>query len=437
MQPIGIRREDKKKMERRTPLIPAHAVQLLAQSRVPVSVQTSAARIYSDEEYQQAQVQIVEDLEACPIILGVKEVALDHLRPDKTYLYFSHTIKGQAHNMPMLRRLLELRCTLIDYEKIVDEAGRRLVFFGRFAGYAGMIDSLALLGQRFKHQGYDTPFSSIKPAYQYATLEEAKAAVAVAGQKLRQDGLPTALAPLTFGITGYGNVSQGAQEIIDELKPRFVAPGDLANFVATQRGKIDDAAALVTKTVFHEEHMARKLDGQAFDLAEYYQAPQRYQGIFSRYLDDLTVLINGIYWEEKYPRVVTFTDLERIYSQPEPKLQLIGDISCDVNGGIEATVRATVSDNPAFVWDCQKKQALDGVVGHGPVILAVDNLPAELPRDASASFSTSLMPFLPALAQADMTQSFSSLALPPALKKAVITHHGSLTPDFAYLARYI
>jgi saccharopine dehydrogenase (NAD+, L-lysine-forming) len=161
---FGIRLEDKNEWERRTPLIPAHVKELREKHGLEVYVQSSPIRAFGHQEYEQAGARIVEDLTACPLILAIKEIPPQLFEKDKTYVFFSHTIKGQAFNMPMLQRLLDLGCQLIDYEKIVDERGRRQVFFGNYAGLAGMIDTLWALGQRLAWEKIDTPFSHLRPA---------------------------------------------------------------------------------------------------------------------------------------------------------------------------------------------------------------------------------------------------------------------------------
>lgn len=147
MNTIGIRREDKNEWERRVPLTPAQVARLV-QQQLPIMVQPSSIRAFADDSYAAAGTIVQEDLAAADIILAIKEIPLELLQPYKTYLFFSHTIKGQAHNMPLLRRLLELNCQLIDYERIVDQQNRRLIFFGEHAGLAGMVETLRTLGQR-------------------------------------------------------------------------------------------------------------------------------------------------------------------------------------------------------------------------------------------------------------------------------------------------
>jgi alpha-aminoadipic semialdehyde synthase len=213
---IGIRREDKSDWERRAPLTPEH-VRRLAGDGIDIHVQRSAKRAFADDDYAGAGARLGDDLDGCRVVMGVKEIPPDELRSDTTYLFFSHTTKGQPHNMPMLRRLIELGATLIDYENVVDDRGLRLIFFGRHAGYAGMIDGLWALGRRLELEGHTTPFAELRPAHAYADLDEARAAIAAAGERIRDRGLPETLHPLVFGITGTGNVSSGEREILDGL----------------------------------------------------------------------------------------------------------------------------------------------------------------------------------------------------------------------------
>ena len=225
---IGIRYEDKYVMERRVPLVPAHIKKLVRDEGLEFFVETSAKRVFADEEFEAAGATVTDDLSSCQVIFGVKEVPVDRLEADKTYIYFSHVIKGQKHNMDMLRRLMELKCNLIDYERIVDEMGRRLIFFGRYAGLAGMVNSLWSLGQRLEESGIITPFLDIAQTHTYHSLGEARKVVSKVGQKIIEKGLPAELKPLVIGITGYGNVAQGAQEIASLLPVKEILPDELA-----------------------------------------------------------------------------------------------------------------------------------------------------------------------------------------------------------------
>ncbi len=427
---IGIRREDKSKWEARAPLTPADVHRLSTAHGLEFQVQTSPVRRFRDEEYTAAGAEVTADLRACAVVLGVKEIPVRHLEPQKTYVFFSHTIKHQPANMPMLRRLAELGCTLIDYEKIVDDKNRRLVFFGRYAGLAGMIDALWALGRRWQHEGHNTPLLQVRRAYEYQDLEHAKREIAAIGEELRRSGLPPGTGPLVIGFTGYGNVSQGAQEIANLLPMRAVAPDEL--------GAIAPTARECYLAVFREEHMV-ELTGPgaaraAFDLQDYYQHPEKYRAKFFPALRHLTVMVNCIYWEPKYPRLVTCAQLRELWSAPQPpRLRVIADITCDIDGSVECTVKPTEPGEPTFVYEPATGQIRDGLLGDGPVILAVDILPCELPVDASAYFGQSLSPFIAALAQADLSRPLAESGLPPELQRATILQRGKLTPPYQHL----
>jgi alpha-aminoadipic semialdehyde synthase len=206
---IGIRREDKNEWERRVPLTPEH-VSRVREAGVDVTVETSVHRAYPDADYRTTGVGVSESTGPSRVVLGIKEVAIDRLAADTTYLFFSHTTKGQAHNMPMLRRLMQLGCTLLDYELIADAQDRRLIFFGRHAGYAGMIDALWALGQRLALDGFDTPFRRIEPAHRYATLADALDHLGDVGRELTRDGLPDGLDPIVCGFIGTGRPASTA-----------------------------------------------------------------------------------------------------------------------------------------------------------------------------------------------------------------------------------
>ena len=432
---IGIRREDKNPWERRVPLIPVHARELIRDQGLEIWMQPSAIRVFSDEEYRREGVKISEDLSPCSIVLAVKEIPLEFFRDDRVYVFFSHTAKGQPHNMPMLERMIERRATLIDYERIVDERGRRLVFFGRQAGQAGMIDSLWALGKRFESEGIHSPFSSIRQTIGYASLVDAVEAIKAVGWEIYKRSLDFRAVPLVFGFSGYGHVSQGAQEIFDLLPFEEVPPAQLASLFK----KKNYSEKKVYKTVFKEADMVRPKDRrQVFELQDYYDHPENYRPVLERSLPYLTGLINAIYWTPRYPRFVTKKFLKRLFSgNTTPRLRVIGDLSCDINGGVECTLRCTDPANPVFTYDALTEEAKEGFAGRGPVVVAVDNLPAEISLESSVFFSQVLKPFIPDLCAADFSSAFSRLRLPPPLRKAVILHRGELTPDYAYMRDFI
>jgi len=432
---VGIRREDKNKWEARVPITPTGAQELIARHGVEFTIQPSTIRIFGDSAYSNAGVTVDEDLSGCPVVFAVKEIPTELLREGRTYIYFSHTIKGQSYNMDMLRRLMELKCTLIDYETVVDEKGRRLIFFGRHAGLAGMIDTLWTLGERLAWEGADpNPFTIARQAYHYKDLDDVRQKLNLLGEAIKTGGLPGSVCPMVFGFAGYGNVSLGAQEILDLLPVIDVAPADLA---ALFEGG-DFSHNHVYKTVFKEKDMAApRAAGEAFDLQDYYDHPEKYDSVFDRYWPHLSVLVNCIYWTEKYPRLITRDQIADHYRGGAPRLKVVGDISCDPEGSVEFLLKTTATDNPVYVYDIETGQAVDGVAGNGPVMLGVDNLPCELALESSRHFSDSLSSFVDAIASADYTKSFSDLALPDPIKKATILHRGALTPDYGYMEKFI
>ncbi len=435
---IGIRREDKNEWERRVPLAPQHVATLVRDHGIPVYVQPSGIRVFPDDEYRAAGAVVQEDLSPCRIVLGVKEMPPELFRKGVLYVFFSHTIKGQAHNIPMLRALLDAQAHLLDYERIVDAKGRRLVLFGHFAGLAGMIESLHALGQRLASQGFsskDNPFITVKQPYAYGTVEAALQALrSEAGRHISEKGLPDELTPFVVGVLGYGNVARGALEVLEKCFPvRFLKPEALLSHEISS-----NASRFVHVVVFEEKDTVRRRDHEPFDLEDYWNHPEKYEAFFARWLPFITVLINAIYWDSRYPVLVTAQDLQELYRSVEPKLKVIGDITCDLEGSIAVTRRATSPSNPCYVYDTVSDTLVEHMhQGHGPVIMAVDNLPCEFPREASESFGNALMPYLPDLCRLDLEAPDARKRLPEPLQPALIVQCGSLAPDYAYLHKHL
>ncbi|MEM7679154.1 MAG: hypothetical protein AAF449_24510, partial [Myxococcota bacterium] len=268
---IGIRREDKSKWEARIPLVPTDMAALQRDHDLEFLVQPSDQRAYRAEEFEAAGVQVTEDLSACPVILGVKEIPTTRFEPGKTYVFFSHTIKGQPYNMAMLRRLMNLGCNLIDYERILNDVGQRVVFFGVHAGLAGMLDTLWAFGQRLQRQGVESPLGDLKQALGYRSLAEAENHLRAIGDRCRDKESLAALGPVIIGITGTGRVSQGAQQVCDLLKPEMLKVSELSDISELTDGEF-------YKVVFEEKDMVLRKDGGPFDLQEYYTSPNLYEG---------------------------------------------------------------------------------------------------------------------------------------------------------------
>lgn len=434
MNTIGIRHEDKYAPERRTPLVPADIRSLIRDHDIFVKVEKSPKRIFTRREFEAAGATATDDLSDCDIILGVKEMPVGFFHEGATYIYFSHVVKGQSQNMPMLRDLMDAGATLIDYERIVDEQGRRLIFFGHHAGIAGMINTLWTLGQRLKALGKDNPFERIRQAASYESLDEAKSDITEAGEEVMAHGLPEGFGPLLFAVTGDGNVAQGALEIMDLLPVDKIPADQLAE--DNSREQLIDPRKIYLVNLIPADYMVHK-EGKAFVLEDYIAHPDAYVSRFEHFLEPVDVLVNGIYWDEKYPRLVTREWLRNRSDQGILRLSVIGDITCDPGGSVECTVKATGIEDPVFVYNPASGSHAMGLEGPGVAVMAVDILPSELPRESSEQFSRLLSPWIPALAEADFRISFDALALPPELKRAVIVHNGRLTPDYTYLQQYL
>ena len=431
MKTLLIRAEDKNRWESRVPLVPDDLAAIIKETGAQAFVEKSAKRFVDEAHYSQAGALICDDMSQGDVILGIKEIPVNKILANKTYAFFSHTIKGQKDNMGLLQKIIDSGSTLIDYEKITDSDNRRLIYFGPYAGGAGAIDILSLLAKHWADKKIRTPLSGIKMAHEYASLTEAMDHMAAIGRKIRDQGFPAELTPFTVGILGYGNVSQGAQQIFDCLPTQRI-DADAINDVAAKR-KGDPHTMYLT--VFQEKDLVRPQDpGASFDLREYYNHPERYESSFEQYLGSFTLLVNAIYWNERYPRFVTWQGLQKTAEEgAASKLTAIADITCDIGGAVECTVKATSSDMPAYLVDPVTKTISDGHLGEGIVLLAVDNLPCELPHDSSTFFSKQLTPFISNMLEADYSATLETSGLSPELRAATIVYNGRLTEAYRYL----
>ncbi|RMG61676.1 MAG: hypothetical protein D6715_13185, partial [Calditrichaeota bacterium] len=251
-------------------------------------------------------------------------------------------------------------------------------------------------------------------------------------------GLPEALVPFVCGFTGRGRVAQGAQAIYDLFPVVKIPAEELHDFLAGRKF----SNGTLYKVVLNKPQLYRPRTGQAliqeFNWYEFQTYPERYEGQLEQYLPYLTMLINGIYWEPRFPRLVTREGIRRLFQQQSrPRLRVIGDITCDIEGSIEITLKATNMTNPVYVYNPFTGQIQDGWEGEGVVVMAVDKLPTELPREASEAFGKALLPFVPDLAAADFSAPLEALQLPPEFRRALIVHRGRLTPEFEYLRQHL
>lgn len=428
---IGIRNESKSPRETRVPVTPNLAKKLMDNNALRVVVQHSEKRIFKDVEYELCGVDVADSLTDCSVIFGIKEISLNEIEVGKTYVFFSHTHKGQPYNMPMLRTLMEKKCTLIDYERIRDERGHRVIAFGYYAGLVGMINTLWALGERYKRRDIETPFVKIKQAFHYKSLVAARRAIQAIGDLMTTEGLPDKITPLTVGIVGRGRVSKGAQEIMNLLPVQEITPAALLQLEknGTYSGNT------LYKIVFQEHDIAAPINpDKDFMLRDYYKCGETYGNIFEQYVAYLSVVVNGIYWEKGMPRLISSDFVEKLYGRTNhPKLTIIGDITCDPGGSIEFMHAPTDVEHPVFIYNPFTREHTTGLDGEGIAVMAVDILPSELPRDASENFSELLEEYIIPIVHADYSGSFEQLVLPAPVKKAVILLAGELTPAYQYL----
>lgn len=430
---LGIRREDKNKWERRVPIIPEDLKGLKDVYGIDAIVQPSQIRIYPDEAFRENGAVVDEDLSKANTIFAVKEIPVDLLAAGKTYIFFSHTIKGQAYNMGLLQRLMELKCNLIDYERIINEKNQRLIFFSTHAGYAGIFETLFAFGQKMKLKGIDSPLAQIKQAFEYKSLEDAKEHIKQISRQISEKGLPEELYPLVVGFAGDGNVSRGAQEIMDLLPVKEILPGQLDDI--RKQGNLD--CNHIYKVVFKEQDIVKPLSGD-FDLQDYYDHPEKYESIMELHLPKIDILVNCIYWTAKYPRLVTKAYLQgKAASDMESKLLVIGDISCDIEGSIEITKAGTMPDNACYTYFSEADAFEDGIQQNGITVMAIDNLPCEFSKESSMFFSNVLKDFADDIVCADFGKTFDELKLPHPIKEALILHNGQLSPNYKYLGKFV
>ncbi|RLN49072.1 hypothetical protein BBJ29_006864 [Phytophthora kernoviae] len=438
---VGIVREVYNKWERRAPLTPSH-VRELVQRGVQVLVQPSTARVFSDEQYVRAGATLSEDLGLASVIVGVKQVPEPELLEDKTYLFFSHTIKAQPENMALLDTVLHRRVTLIDYECIKDKgqaAGKRLIAFGGNAGRAGMIAGFRGLGERLINMGISSPFVNVASAYMYADLEHAKDAVEAAGKRIRKDGLPAELTPFTFAFTGNGNVSKGAQEIFKLMPHEMVHPSELPKLPKSRNvlygTVIDDPSFLVKPKPGYSGTTSR---------ADYYQNPHQYDAAFhEKVLPYTSMLVNCMYWDDRFPRLITREQVRELRSTGNQKLLGIADISCDIGGSVEFLERATEIERPFALYDVAEDVMREdgdsrGLEGEdGIMMMGVDILPSELARESSQQFGDRLLAYVTALSSAGSSNVplHEQKELPAELRGACIATKGVLTPKYEYIHR--
>uniref|UniRef100_A0A671V223 Aminoadipate-semialdehyde synthase n=1 Tax=Sparus aurata TaxID=8175 RepID=A0A671V223_SPAAU len=423
---MAIRREDVNPWERRAPLAPRH-VKELTNAGVKVLVQPSNRRAIHEKYYMRAGAVVQEDISEASLIIGVKRPPEEKVIPRKTYAFFSHTIKAQEANMGLLEDLLTKEVRLIDYEKMVDPNGFRIVAFGQWAGVAGMINILHGLGLRFLALGHHTPFMHIGMAHNYRNVSQAIQAVRDCGYEISMGLMPKSIGPVTFCFTGTGNVSKGAQDILNELPVEYVEPHELKDVSETQ-----DLSKVYATVLSRHHHLMRKSDGM-YDPMEYENHPELYTSHFRTSVAPYTTcLINGIYWDPHTPRLLRRLDAQklirpskssRVFAEGSPrlphKLLAICDISADTGGSIEFMTECTTIDKPFCMYDADQHIDHDSVEGNGILMCSIDNLPAQLPIEATEYFGDRLFPYIWEMLPSDATRPLEEEEFSPQVRDVI------------------
>jgi saccharopine dehydrogenase (NAD+, L-lysine forming) len=395
---LGIIREGKVPPDKRVPLTPKQCKQVEQLfPQVKVVVQTSPVRAFTDKQYTDEGVEIVSDLSDCDIIMGVKEVNISDLIPNKKFLFFSHTIKKQPYNRDLLRAILDKNIQLIDYEVLKNSDNKRIIGFGRYAGIVGAYNGFRTFG--LKNRLYD-----LKQACACADRIEME-------NELKKVILP---ADTRIVLTGFGRVGNGAREIMKLVPITEVKP---AAFLAQQFD-------YPVFTHLEVNDYFERMDGVPFDKKTFYEAPELFQSAFQAYAEHANMYIACHYWSNKSPFILTNEHLKT------SKLTVVADISCDIAGPIACTIRPSKIADPIFGYSIATGEEADWINEGVVAVMAVDNLPCELPLDASEDFGNELIAqVFPALFGEDPTGIIE--------RGSETDLFGKLTPNFAYLQDYV
>lgn len=397
---IGILREGKIPTDARAPLAPRQCVEIQERFPVRIVIQPSPLRCYHDTEYIEQGIQRQEDLSDCDLILGVKEVPIDHLLPEKTYMFFSHTIKKQAHNRRLLQAVLQKGIRLIDYEVLTDERGDRLIAFGYYAGIVGAHNGLWTLGQR-------TGLFDLPRMYQCHDYSEVKSHYA-----------KCKLPPLRIVLTGSGRVASGAIRNLHDFGIPQVSPADFLH---------KDFDHPVFTQLFAQDYVQHRSGQRIFNKEHFYAHGEEYVSVFAPFAKRSDIMMNAIYYDKKAPMFFTAAEM----AAPDFAIQVVADISCDIapDASVPCTLRASTIADPVFGFDPHTGHECPPFLPHAVDVMAIDNLPSELPRDATAYFGRQLMDnILPEI----LRQNDSAV-----VQRATIAEAGHLCERYCYLQDYV
>ena len=444
---LGIRRENKNKWERRVALTP-EAVKKLVEMGVKVLFQPCNLRCYTNKEYIDAGAEICEEIEKADVIFGVKEIPLDFLIPNKTFLFFSHTFKGQDNNMPALRDILEKNIRLIDYELIKENKEnnpQRLVAFGKYAGIVGTIDFLQGLGDFLMHREVYTPFLHTGYSYMYPSLVFAKERIAKVGDLIKRKKINKNLLPMIFAVTGNGRVTSGSVEMLEQLPHKWIEPDEVAEIYKNPLEKGADSCIYFTK--IENKHMyALKTDSdpshKTFNKEHFYANKKEYKSVFSqKYLPYLSVIFHCMYWDTDSPVIISDNEIRELSETGNLRLLGVTDITCDFPvSSIELLKKCTTIESPFYAISPKtgaieynfNKMSADSILYH-----SVDHLPSELPFDSSNHFSEKLLPFVVDILKSEYPSDWNPKSLPPEILNACETWNGKICPKYKYMYKFL
>lgn len=396
---IGLIREGKVPVDKRVPLTPEQAVDIQKKFLdVKVVAQSSKIRCFSDMDYTNAGIDVVDDVSDCDILFGVKEVPLNELIEDKTYFFFSHTTKEQSYNKKLLQTIVKKRIRLIDYEGLTDRKGARIVAFGRYAGIVGAYNSVKTYGKRFN-------LFELRPAHLCHDLND-----------LTTEYSKVKLPPVKIALTGRGRVSRGAMEVLAGMNIAKVSSEDF----------LDKKFDYPVYTQLNSNQYNKTKDGSSFNSKKFYDSPQDFDGDFLKYAKQADILIAGAFWDPNSPVLFSKKDA----TKSDFKIKVIADITCDIEGSIPSTLRPSTIEKPVYDYSAITGQEQPAFSSERNItVMAVDNLPCELPRNASYNFGDQLVNnVLPHLFSGDKEE---------VIKRAVITENGKLTMNFLYLQNFL
>lgn len=395
---FGIIKERKNPPDRRVVFSPQALVNLKQHyPQAEFKVESSDIRIFSDEEYKIAGLDVVDDISDCDVLIGVKEVPVENLIPNKSYFFFSHTIKKQAHNRKLLQAILEKNIDLYDHETVVDDTNKRLIGFGKYAGMVGTYNAFRAFGIKFEL--FKLPKAE--------TLAGKEALITY----LKRPVLP----PLKIVVTGTGKVGSGIKEILDGMKVKAVGVEDFLSKNYSQ--------AVYTQIDVLEYN--KRKDGKILDNFDFYQNPQEYISNFERFTKVADIAIMGHFYANEAPVILS----QSMLNATDCKVKVVADVSCDVAGPVACTLRASTIAEPLYGYLPNENKEVDLFHPAAIVVMAVDNLPCELPKDASEGFGEQFMEHvIPAFFDGDSKG---------ILQRAQISSKGKLTPKFAFLQDYV